>query len=181
MLMAHGKASPLSSFPAIAIVDVQYILQNAQAAKNLKQIITNQRQTYADSIAQQERNVRTVEQEVSQQHQELSQEELIQKRHALEQQIAQIRTNIEQHRQQLNQIFTQSMSKIRETILTIIAEIAEERGLTLVLFKHQVIVFDQSLDLTQVVLEHLDESLPEIDHILSQIENLEQVSQTSSQ
>jgi ABC-type thiamine transport system ATPase subunit len=73
------------------------------------------------------------------------------------------------------------MSKIRETILTIIAEIAEERGLTLVLFKHQVIVFDQSLDLTQVVLEHLDESLPEIDHILSQIENLEQVSQTSSQ
>ena len=116
---------------------------------------------------------------MSQQHQELSHEEIIEKRHALEQEIAQIRTNIEQYRQQLNQFFTQSMSEIRETLLVIITEIAKERGLTLVLFKHQVIVFDQSLDLTQVVIEHLNERLPEIDHVLP--ENLQHISQTSQQ
>jgi Skp family chaperone for outer membrane proteins len=54
------------------------------------------------------------------------------------------------------------MSKVRDTLLQVVADVAGEQKASLVLSKQQVVIVEKSLDLTATVLERLDKKLPSV-------------------
>jgi Skp family chaperone for outer membrane proteins len=71
--------------------------------------------------------------------------------------VAEIQRQIQFRRQSLDNAFQQAQDKIRQLALKIVTEIANERRLDFVLNKDNVLVFRNKLDITQNVLEVLNE------------------------
>jgi Skp family chaperone for outer membrane proteins len=62
----------------------------------------------------------------------------------------------------LEQALSDAMRVVQTNVMQIVAEVALERGANIVLAKHQVLIFDRTLDVTQTVLERLNRRLPDV-------------------
>ena len=72
--MAGQPRGALAELPAsvVAVVDVQFILQEAAASKSIQKQLEAQRETYQNEISKQEDRLRAVEQELNRQRANLS-------------------------------------------------------------------------------------------------------------
>ena len=62
----------------------------------------------------------------------------------------------------LEQALSDAMRVVQTNVMQIVAEVALERGANIVLAKHQVLIFDRTLDVTQTVLDRLNRRLPDV-------------------
>lgn len=163
-LMAGQPRNALAELPAsvVAVVDVQFILQEAAASRSIQKQLEAQRETYQNEISKQEDRLRAVEQELNRQRSVLSSDEFAQKRREFEQQVADVQRTVQARKRVLDQAFNESMTKVRDTVLQIVTEVAGEQKATLVLAKQQVVLAEKSLDLTSAVLERVNRKLPTV-------------------
>jgi Skp family chaperone for outer membrane proteins len=163
-LMAGQPRNALAELPAsvVAVVDVQFILQEAAASKNIQKQLEVQRETYQNEISKQEDRLRAVEQELNRQRSVLSPDKFAQKRREFEQQVADVQRTVQARKRVLDQAFNESMTKVRDTVLQMVTEVAGEQKATLVLAKQQVVLAEKSLDLTSAVLERVNRKLPTV-------------------
>jgi Skp family chaperone for outer membrane proteins len=162
--MAGQPRNALAELPAsvVAVVDVQFILQEAAASRNIQKQLEAQRETYQNEISKQEDRLRAVEQELNRQRSVLSPDDFAQKRREFEQQVADVQRTVQARKRVLDQAFNESMTKVRDTVLQIVTEVAGEQKATLVLAKQQVVLAEKSLDLTSAVLERVNRKLPTV-------------------
>jgi Skp family chaperone for outer membrane proteins len=162
--MAGQPRSALAELPAsvVAVVDVQFILQEAAASRSIQKQLEAQRETYQNEISKQEDRLRAVEQELNRQRSVLSPDDFAQKRREFEQQVADVQRTVQARKRVLDQAFNESMTKVRDTVLQIVTEVAGEQKATLVLAKQQVVLAEKSLDLTSAVLERVNRKLPTV-------------------
>src|SRR3954468_12744628 len=161
-LMAGQSRIALAELQAsvVAVVDVQFILQEAAASKNIQKQLEAQRETYQNEISKQEDRLRAVEQELNRQRSVLSPDDFGQKRREFEQQVADVQRTVQARKRVLDQAFNDSMAKVRDAVLQIVTEVAGEQKATLVLAKQQVVLAEKSLDLTPAVLDRVNTKLP---------------------
>ena len=161
-LMAGQPRDALAELPAsvVAVVDVQFILQEAAASKSIQKQLEAQRETYQNEISKQEEKLRAAEQELNRERSNLSADAFGQKRREFEQQVADVQRTVQARKRVLDQAFNESMSKVRDTVLQIVTEVAGEQKATLVLAKQQVVLAEKSLDLTPAVLDRVNTKLP---------------------
>ena len=148
--MAGQSRIALAELPAsvVAVVDVQFILQEAAASKSIQKQLEAQRETYQSEISKQEDRLRAVEQEMNRQRSILSPDDFAQKRREFEQQVADVQRTVQARKRVLDQAFNKSMTKVRDAVLQTVTEVAGEQKATLVLAKQQVVLAEKSLDLT---------------------------------
>jgi outer membrane protein len=148
--------------PVIAVVDIQMILQDSVASKSIQKQLDTQRQTYQNEISKQEEKLRAAEQELNRERSNLSADAFGQKRREFEQQVADVQRTVQARKRVLDQAFNESMTKVRDTVLQIVTEVAGEQKATLVLAKQQVVLAEKSLDLTSAVLDRVNTKLPTV-------------------
>src|SRR3954469_873532 len=149
-LLAGQPRAALAELPAVvvAVVDVQFILQEAAASKSIQKQLEAQRDTYQNEISKQEDRLRAVEQELNRQRSALPPDAFGQKRREFEQQVADVQRTVQARKRVLDQAFNDSMAKVRDAVLQTVTEVAGEQKATLVLAKQQVVLAEKSLDLT---------------------------------
>jgi outer membrane protein len=162
--MAGQSRIALAELPAsvVAVVDVQFILQEAAASKSIQKQLEAQRETYQSEISKQEDRLRAAEQEMNRQRSIVSPDEFAQQRREFEQQVADVQRTVQARKRVLDQAFNESMTKVRDAVLQIVTEVAGEQKATLVLAKQQVVLAEKSLDLTATVLERVNKKLPSV-------------------
>lgn len=156
--------------PVIAVVDVQYLLQESAAARDIHRQLEAQREIYQNEIAEQEDKLRAAEEELARQRTILSREAFIERRREFEKQVAEVQRQVQSRKRALDQAFNEAMNELRSNLLQVVAEIAQEEGATLVLAKSQVVLVEKSLDLTEEVMESLDRKLPKIAVTVGQVD-----------
>lgn len=148
--------------PVTAVVDVQRIMHEATAAKDVRSQIEAKRQVLGTQISTEENQLRQAEQELADQRALLSNEAFAKKRQAFQQQVADMQRKVQLSRRQLDQAFVDAMAKIQEVLLRVVAELAAERKVDIVLRKSQVLVFAKTMDLTAPTLERLNAKIKKI-------------------
>lgn len=158
-------AQPASSATApmpltILVVDVQALLQNSKAAKMVRGQIEQKRNEYTKEISHQEETLRAERDAIQRQQASLSADALNQKGREFQQKVNDLERNVQGKRQALEKSNGEALSKIQEEMLKIITDIAKQRKANLVLQRSDIVLFDQSFDVTDEVLEKLDEQMP---------------------
>lgn len=146
----------------VAVLDVQQVLRESSAAKAIQAELDRQRETYQAELAQQENELRVADQQLAADRPSLSQEAFMERREAIEDQVARLRRNIETRKDQLEAMFGRGMTQVRQALLEVAAEVARERGATLVLSKSQVVLASNAFDITDEVMQKLNAKLPEV-------------------
>ena len=144
----------------IMVVDVQSLLQNSKSAKMVRQQIEQKRAEYAKEISHQEETLKQERDSIQRQQSSLSAEALNQKGREFQQKVNDLDRNVQSKRQSLERSNAEALEKIQEVMLKIITDIAKDRKANLVFQRSELVLFDQNFDVTDEVLQKLDEQLP---------------------
>ena len=170
-IVAHAQAqqppaAPASPAPAasaglsILVVDVQSLLQNSKSAKMVRQQIEQKRGEYTKEISHQEEVLRQERDTLQRQQASLSAEALNQKAKDFQQKVNELDRTVQAKRQALEKSNAEALEKIQEAMLKIITGISKDRKANLVFQRSELVLFDQGFDVTDEVLQKLDEQLP---------------------
>lgn len=154
--MAQDAKVPL----VVAVLDVQQVMQESTAARGIQAEVERQRESFQAELAQQENALRAADQKLASERADLSQEEFVQRRQELDQQAAELRRNVQGRKEQLEQLFNNGVGQVRQALIEIVAEIAQARGITMVLSKSQVVLAANDFDITAEVMQRLNAKLP---------------------
>lgn len=155
---AAAPAAPTAL--SILVVDVQSLLQNSKSAKMVRQQIEQKRAEYAKEISQEEQALRHERDALQRQQPSLSAEALNQKGREFQQKVNELDKSVQGKRQALERSNGEALEKIQGAMLKIITELAKDRKANLVFQRSELVLFDQAFDVTDEVLQKLDEQLP---------------------
>ena len=144
----------------VMVVDVQALLQNSKAAKMVRSQIEQKRGEYTKDISHQEELLRAERDALQRQQASLSPESLNQKGREFQQKVNELERNVQGKRQALEKSNGDALQKIQEEMLKIIADIAKQRKANLVFQRSDLVLFDQVFDVTDEVMQKLDEQMP---------------------
>jgi Skp family chaperone for outer membrane proteins len=144
----------------VIVVDVQKLLQESKAAKMVREQIEAKRAEYAKEISHQEQVLQQERDTLQRQSSSLSQEALTAKGRAFQEKVNELDRTVQSKRQALEKSNADALQKIQESMVKIISQIAKDRKANLVLQRSELVLFDQQFDVTDQVLQKLDEDLP---------------------
>jgi outer membrane protein len=156
-------ATPAAAPPgnlSVIVVDVQALLQNSKAAKMVRQQIEAKRADYAKEISHQEETLRQERDTLQKQQASLSAEQLNAKGRDFQAKVNELDRDVQAKRQALERSNSDALQKIQEVMVKIITDIAKDRKANLVFQRSELVLFDQGFDVTDEVLQKLDEQLP---------------------
>jgi Skp family chaperone for outer membrane proteins len=156
---AATSAAPPTSLSVI-VVDVQALLQNSKAAKMVRQQIEGKRAEYAKEISHQEETLRQERDALQRQQASLSAEQLNAKGRDFQAKVNELDRDVQAKRQALERSNADALQKIQEVMVKIITDIAKDRKANLVFQRSELVLFDQGFDVTDEVLQKLDEQMP---------------------
>jgi outer membrane protein len=151
---------PTAQNLTVMVVDVQALLQNSKAAKMVRSQIEQKRGEYTKEISHQEESLRAERDALQRQQASLSPEALNQKGRDFQQKVNDLERNVQGKRQALEKSNGDALQRIQEEMLKIIADIAKQRKANLVFQRTDLVLFDQAFDVTDEVLQKLDEQMP---------------------
>lgn len=163
LLSAPGPAPGQEIAPAVlAVLDVQKVLRESVAVKALTGTMEERRTRYQAELRKTEEELRNAHQELARQRAILSAEVFADKRKQLEEQVAALQRAAQERKRGLDQAFGKGMAQVQRELAEIAGEIAEERGLDLILSKAAVVIVKSKLDITDDALARLNARLPEV-------------------
>lgn len=160
-----ASAPASGKFPAaiVAVVDIQKILQDSLAAKNVREQLAAKRDGYQKEVTADEQKLRETEKKLVEERSKLAEADFNKKRKEFEDSVRVVQQKVQDRSKALDTSFNTALGKIREQLGQIVANAASARGVTLVLDKGQVVVVESSFDMTQTVLDELNKKLPKVE------------------
>jgi outer membrane protein len=144
----------------VMVVDVQALLQNSKAAKMVRSQIEQKRNEYTKEISREEETLRNERDALQRQQASMTAETLNKKGREFQQKVNDLDRDVQSKRAALEKSNNDALTRIQQSMLKIIADIARQRRANLVLQRTDLVLFDQSFDVTDEVMQKLDEELP---------------------
>lgn len=158
---AQEASSPLPPATA-AVIDYQRVMREARAAQSIRNQVEARRVRYQEEIAAEEQRLLEADRELARQRSILSTEAFAERRKAFEEEVAQVQRFVQERRQQLDDVSAMALGEVREAVIQVVGELADQRGFNLVLPSAGVLLFSPQIEITDEVLDRLDKSLPEV-------------------
>lgn len=158
---AHAQSGPLPPATA-AVIDYQRVMSEAKAARSIRAQVEARHVAYQEQIAAEEQRLLEEDSELARQRSVLSTEAFSERRKAFEADVTKVQRFVQERRQQLDDVSAMALGEVREAVIRVVGELADERGFNLVLPSAGVLLFSPQLDITDEVLARLDASLPDV-------------------
>jgi outer membrane protein len=157
--------------PVIIIVDMQQILQDSKAAKDVQSVLNQQYSAYSKEVAQQEDELQKGGAELERQRTVLAGDVYNGRARELQQRYDDLSKAVQARRQAFQQSLNEAMGKVRSAALEVVADIVKERKANLVLEKQAVVFEAEGLDVTADAIQRLDKKLPNVPVNLPKVES----------
>lgn len=146
----------------IAVVDVIQLLRDSKAAQSINEQIQQKREVFQKDISAREKELRAMEEALVNEREGGDVEAFNEKRRTFEKGLRDLQSDTQKKRLELDKASAQAIGKLRAEITKITAEIANEEGYKLVITRDQVIIVTSDIDITQRVLESLNDQFDTI-------------------
>ena len=145
------------SVERVGVIDLGEVLRQSQATSNVRVLLDEKRAEFQEQFAAREVDLLSREKSLKGKRGVMSKEAYDEEVRLFQDEVATIQREIQQKRKSLDNAFQQAQDKLRNVAVEIVGEIAKELKLDLVVSRNNVLVFRNQLDLTQIVLERLNE------------------------
>lgn len=149
--------------PVVGVIDLQRILREADAAQNVRQQREKYVTAYQADAARVEQELRAADQELARLRNSADPEDFAARRSAFQKRVAESQRRVQQRRRNLERAYGKAMSAVQQATIRIADEIAAEKGVNVILYRSQVFLFDNAMDLTEDILTRLDARMPTVE------------------
>ena len=145
---------------SVLVVDFQALLQNSKASKLVRQQMEAKRAEYQKDLSHQQDALRQEGDALQRQQATMTPDQVNAKRKELQVKVNAFDRDLEAKRQALERSNADALQKIQEVMVKIITDIAKDRKANVVLQRSELVLYDPGFDITDEVLQRLDEQLP---------------------
>ncbi len=146
----------------IAILDVQAILRNASAVKNIREQVIKYGNQFEKEIEKERSDLRKENQELARQRTILAPEAFAEKRRKFEQRVVDVQRLAQRRQRELDKSRNEAMNKVDKAYAKIVSDLAQKQNFALIMRKSQMAFSSPSLDITKLILNRLDKNLPTV-------------------
>lgn len=146
----------------VGTLDLQTILKKSKAGQSLEAALIAKSKAINADIGKTEQSLRGKREQLLQQRSSLQPADYQAKLSDLEKQFDALRKNATAKRKELEQARNKGLEQISKTLDVVIRDIAQKRGLTLVINKSLVVLAAENWDITAEVQKGLDAKLPKV-------------------
>lgn len=146
-----------------AVVDVQKILEESDAAKAVEKQLKSHRETLQAEFSKHEDDLRSKEKDLLEKRSSLSQEDFAKEGEKFEEQLLETRKLVQKRKQALEKAINLTRAKLQTEIVKIVSEIAEKEGYQVVFSKKQIVIVEKAIDITDEVMDRINKSIPNLD------------------
>ena len=141
----------------IGLANLNGILRAADANVKVRELLDTQRQKFQDEFSLVESELQQTERDLMSKRELISKEEYDKQIKAFQARVTQLQQDIQRKRQAIDNAYQKAQSDIRTEALSIITEIAREMSLDLVLSRDASLIFLPHLNISDEVLNRLNE------------------------
>jgi len=152
-----APASQSMEVRRIGLADLNGILRAADANVKVRELLDTQRQKFQDEFSLVEAELQQTERDLMSKRELLSAEEYDKQIKAFQARVTQLQQDIQRRRQAIDNAYQKAQSDIRAEALSIITEIARDMNLDLVLNREASLIFLPHLNISNEVLNRLNE------------------------
>ncbi len=146
----------------IAVIDMKVVRQQSSAMQAIREQISALRSSFQTEVQAEEESLRTANQELARQRSILGAEAFAEERRKFESRLADVQRNVQKRRQDLEQARDAAASEVQGVLNQIIAEIATERSIGLILPREQTIYVIKNLEITSEIINRLNTAMPSV-------------------
>jgi len=161
-LLSAGQVHAQSGGP-FAVVDIDRLMGDSKAGRSIQNQLQDSRESFQKEFSEKEQELREKEKSILQQRDDLSAEEFAKKRQEFESSLLETRKLFQQRRNALDEALNEAMIKLRKEIVEISANLAEEKGYSMILSRENVVIVEKDLDVTDEALKRLNKNIQKID------------------
>ena len=147
---------------SLAVVDFRGVLAKSEAARNIRSAVDEKRQELRKYFLEVENSLRDEQKDLSKKRSIVTAEAFEKRARKLKEKAQSAQKLAQTSNQKLKKSFDQAMDKVQKELLRIVAEVAEESGVGVVLFRSAIVIAVKKLDISKEVLQRLNKKLPEV-------------------
>ena len=147
---------------SLAVVDFRGVLAKSEAARNIRSAVDERRRELRKYFLEVENSLRDEQKDLSKKRSIVTAEAFEKRARKLKEKAQSAQKLAQTSNQKLKKSFDQAMDKVQKELLRIVAEVAEESGVGVVLFRSAIVIAVKKLDISKEVLQRLNKKLPEV-------------------
>ena len=147
---------------SLAVVDFRGVLSKSEAARNIRSVVDEKRQELRKYFLEVENNLRDEQKDLSKKRSIVTAEAFEKRARKLKEKAQSAQKLAQTSNQKLKKSFDQAMDKVQKELLRTVAEVAEESGVGVVLFRSAIVIAVKKLDISKEVLKRLNKKLPDV-------------------
>ena len=155
---ASSELKPVS----LAVVDFRGVLAKSEAARNIRSAVDEKRQELRKYFLEVENSLRDEQKNLSKKRSIVTAEAFEKRARKLKEKAQSAQKLAQTSNQKLKKSFDQAMDKVQKELVRIVAEVAEESGVGVVLFRSAIVIAVKKLDISKEVLMRLNKKLPDV-------------------
>lgn len=141
----------------LAVIDIGDVLRQSEAVAKVRALLDEKRQEIQQQFAAKERDLFDREKELKSQKSILSDDAYRNQVAIFQADVAEVQKQIQATRQSLDNAFREMQDQIRNIVLELVTEFSTENNIDVVLNRQSALIFRNQLDISQTILEKLNE------------------------
>jgi len=167
LLLAGAPAEPAfaqkkGGSSGIGVVDLVTIMQSSESAKAIRSQMEKITKSYQAAVAGEKDKLEKEAQDLEAQRTTLAADALQAKQRDFQQRVANYERELQGRRNKLADVSNAALKQVQDAIVSVVAQIAKESQLTLVITKDTVLFASNDLDITAEVMKRLNAKLPTV-------------------
>lgn len=147
----------------IAVLDIEKIAKEAKAVHDIQNKVTKKQDEYQKEINKKQTSLESEQKKLESKKNILSKEAFEKEQKDFEKKIDELKTFVEKKQNSLKKASADGMTKVNDKMKDIIAEMAKEKDLQVILPTSQIVFSVDNLDISEEVLERLNKKITKVD------------------
>lgn len=147
----------------IAVLDVDQIIKESYAMRDIQAKITKKQDEYQKEVSEKQDKLEKEQKKIESKKSILSQEAFEKESENFDKKIDELKTFVDKKQNSLKKASMEAMSKVNDKIKSIITQIAKEKGYEIIIPSSQTLHYNDELEITSEVLSRLNKSIKKVE------------------
>ena len=162
MPVCNVFAQDTQSALSIVVVNTQELMSESKAAKSIQRQGMAIRKKYEKEIKTLEKDLKKAEEDLLKASKGKSKEDFLKKQKSFQEKMMESKKSVAEYNKNIDRAVGDALGKLRDEIVDIVEDVAEDKKYDLVLSNNEIITSSQKLDITDDIMKLLNEELSSV-------------------
>ncbi len=163
MLAAFSMFSLGANAGDVGIIDVDQIMKESAVMRDIQSKIEKKQDEYQKQVQKKQEELESEQKRIEGKRSLLSKEAFDKETEAFEKKLDDLKTFVDKRQNSLKKASIDAMSKVNDKVKDIIADIAKEKNLDVIVPASQTLYYKDGLEVTEEVLAKLNKKITKVD------------------